>query len=516
MSGRLSFYPFNDPRNPLNNIGNTQAEYLSSYLNGLGVQFVVEEVGYFDRDYLSEYSSFYASAAKQRSNTCVRLHFFAVTLDQTIMNLFLQGNSSAISKLQKYYLGFSVIRPLEYTPMGRTVLKWYPENGSTLIRVTAPSRSYKVHLVNVELNVTGLAWQQQDVGVSRCATVAVWTMMQSSAFLDYYSIPTTTEVTRAAHKTASLGDRIFPSDGLTKAQIKEAIKELGLTPHSIEGDIPYRGNYAFSKERFTTYIAPLIRSGYPVLLVGSLGNGLHATCAVGFREAVPSTPVPGQIFMEDNNLEYLYVHDDNIGPSARFKIAEVISPTSGNKVTALQRSSSYASPGASHATYPDFVPLALITAVHEEMRFSLQEAVLLTIRCLQGLRAADNVINGSETFGYSISIKMMKCYDYLGQELERLLNGNSSALLKVRTELFNLAEPMGLHVAVVRIGNGASILMDVIIDCTDSPVNTHIIAHVIYNKSFTNIVDLYDVTFPAPRPIGLNETPSLGVKVEAF
>jgi hypothetical protein len=511
---RLSFYPFDDPRNPLVTMPGRQAEYLRSYLRGIDVKSVVSEAEYFDRDYLSEYSAFYSTSARHRKNYCRRLHFFGVDIDDSIFNLLLEGSIPAKSQLQKYYLGFCVLKPLEATPLGKTVLKWFPETHTSSKRITSPSRKYTVHFAGVDFTVVGLAWQQQDVGVSRCATVAIWTMMQSSAFVEYYAMPTTTHITRVAHLTASLGDRVFPSDGLTKEQIKEAIKELGLTPHVIEGDMVLDERLVFSRERFSAFLSPLIRSGYPVLMIGHLGNGLHATCAVGFRESSTGLVQNGEIILEDTDIEFIYIHDDNIGPSSRFVVAEMTTP-SGDSVAALKRSSSYAASTELHTIYPDFIPISLIAAVHNDMRFSLNDATKILIRIAQTLRAADSTINGSPTTGYSLSIKIMKCYEYIGDEIDRMMMSSPQVKRKVRNEIINLADPMGLHVLVMRVGNGEKVILDVLVDCTDSPANTHAIAHILYDAQFDDVLNLYSVAFPSPAPID-SDNPAIGIKVEAF
>ena len=72
-------------------------------------------------------------------------------------------------------------------------------------------------------------------------------------------------------------------------------------------------------------VASYIRSGFPVIILGDLivndqKLGLHAVCCVGFRNL--SNPVPIEsIILEDSLNEILYIHDDNLGPNTRFKIA---------------------------------------------------------------------------------------------------------------------------------------------------------------------------------------------------
>ena len=137
---------------------------------------------------------------------------------------------------------------------------------------TAPrilvERKYNTQLAGKSLEVSGLGWQQQDTSVGACATIALWTALNSSAFDDHYSIPTTAEITSFANKTASLGSRIFPSEGLTIHQMGEAIKENKLSPVLIGGDIENEFS-SFSKERFLSSVR--VSGCYP--LGGRLGLG---------------------------------------------------------------------------------------------------------------------------------------------------------------------------------------------------------------------------------------------------
>ncbi len=317
-----------------------QIIYLRKYLFEIGAQTLLEEPNYFDRDYLSEFSSFYGHSARGYKNICKRIHFFSEKISEETFKKAIGGESKELSLFQKEYLGFIVIRPIQKAPLGKTVLKWYPEERPQYPRITKPSREYKVDICGMELKINGLAWQQQDQGVASCATVALWSMLQSSALDDYHFIPTTSEITEAAHKTASLGSRIYPTKGLTISQICEVLKEVGFAPCLIEGDIKLpNGSKGFSLEKFIRTCTSFIRSGYPVLLAGQLGipgysYGYHAICAVGFRENTSTPPkgqTKGQIFIHDKNIHHLYIHDDNLGPSVRFQI--FYNPRASNIVT---------------------------------------------------------------------------------------------------------------------------------------------------------------------------------------
>ena len=86
-----------------------------------------------------------------------------------------EGHAASHTFLQNSYLGFSVIRPLPGSPVGRTVLPTFgPTTQLGLRREFASIREYAVHLGGFELKVSGLPFQQQDQGVSACATTALW------------------------------------------------------------------------------------------------------------------------------------------------------------------------------------------------------------------------------------------------------------------------------------------------------------------------------------------------------
>ncbi len=304
-----------------------QIRYLQRYLAELDAETVIEEPKYFDRDYLDEFSAFYSISSKPYVNTCNRLHFFSSAISRSVLRRAAGGSKNAVNAMQKSYLGFVVFRPIPAAPLGRTVLCWYPDTEEKDIqtpRVKNPSRIYSVHIAGIELIVEGLAWQQQDTGVAACATVSLWSMLHSSAFDDHHAIPTTAEITRAAHSSHSFGSRVFPSQGLNSYQICDAIKEQELAPLVTVGDVVDGEDiYGFSKERFSSTCASYIRSGYPVLLIGhflSVDDSGHAICVVGFRSSAPKIAETQLPDLAESDIEHIYIHDDNLGPNVRFII----------------------------------------------------------------------------------------------------------------------------------------------------------------------------------------------------
>lgn len=228
---RLGVFAFEGAGDPLAGIeACAQRDYLRCYLHDLNVRWTLEEANYFDRDYLAAFKAFYGESARGYANVCRRIAFFtdagcsSPNEFRALLEAAAGGAKDSRATLQEHFVGFTVLRPIR-TRLGRTVLAWYPDDRpGVLPRIVAPCRGYEINIAGVQLTVDGLAWQQQDSAVAACATVGLWSMLQSSAFRDRVALPTTAAITESAHRTASLGERVFPSSGLYNHHLLEAIK----------------------------------------------------------------------------------------------------------------------------------------------------------------------------------------------------------------------------------------------------------------------------------------------------
>ena len=476
-----------------------QILYLERYISELKAKTILREPKYFDRDYLAEFASFYSVSSKGYPNVCERLHFFAESVNRRTLTAAAGGSQSAQRRLQRTYIGFIVKRPIPAAPLGRTALKWYPDSSAeTTPRVPVSSRKNFVHIAGVELYVEGLAWQQQDSGVSACATISLWSMFQSSAFDDHHAIPTTAEITQAAHKRHSSGSRMFPSKGLSIIQVYEVINDRDLVPLICEGDVKnsFGQTIGFSKERFASTCAAFIRSNYPVLIVGMLrtsdgAEGAHAICNVGFRSCTPSAGDPYTPSLAESNIKFLYVHDDNVGPNVRVRI-----DTTPNSVVSLCLEAPPSRYGKSQPSSPidnsygPFVPTQLIVAANNDIRTdldTLHKAALKHATYIGYLLNYFANMQNRNRLVFAVSSRFFRISDYLGTELQDRLGGSSrnarKVLSTVRMRLTEDVNPMSLHIAVVRIGrNDSTILADILYDTTDSDRNHPIFAHVAYDK----------------------------------
>ena len=495
----LEFYAYGDPNCPLSLLPNRlpQKQYIKAYLTGIGAKSIIAEPNYFDRDYLAEFAAFYGTSARGYKNICRRLHIFsAENVSRGLLLDALSGEEGAVSALQSSYIGFIVLRPLEAAPFGRTVLKHYPQGDEQTRRIDTPARTYSCHLAGLELQVDGLAWQQQDGGVSACATIGIWSLLHSSAFDDGHAIPTTADITRSAHLNSSLGNRPFPQSGLKIEQMLEAILAHDLAPVITNPDIP--GGY-FSKEKFAATCAAFIRSGYPVAVVGNYENDpvrRHLVCITAFREeSVPNrTRTPTLL---DSAANIFYVHDDNFGPGVRCSLEEIEHEIHTNNGTTKFKIAELASSPPRYVAQPEpqgkvrFTPTLIVAATHSDINVTPDQFHVAALQKSTSVQAIIQAICNT-TPQVSVGTRFMKLSDYLSDELGRFFAGAGQLLGRVRLDIQETVAPMSLHIGVVRIEVDGDLALDILHDTTDCDPNRKAFAHLIFDRGLKAILDQAD------------------------
>jgi len=448
-------------------------DYLRRYLFALDCCWALVEQSYFDRDFLAEFSAFYGGTAKGYDNHCRRVHFFRGNeppLSDDVVAAIVGGDQPVIDEWQARYLGFAVIRPIRAAPFGRTVLTWFPERDPDHPRNLNAHREYRVHLLGGEMSIRGLAWQQQDTGVSACATVSLWTMFHAVAAREGLTVPTTVEITRAATQFLSEG-RPFPSSGLSVLQLSQAIREGGLAPMVVQGDLPSSPQRLFGWENLTTNLATLLRAGFPVLVLGTLeGFGGHAVCAVGYRQSAGfRTGSPGTPATADSSLDWIYVHDDNVGPAVRIRLREDIDTqdAGGNpcKAVSLVPDQPIHIP-ARGIDYPRIIPHALLAAVPNKVRIS--SSLLLR----RGLDLASHFTVYSPGAHIEYRCHLPRQQRYFKKLLPERMVGEQALVPEVCLRASREFQPMSRYIGVVTVTSRGQPLADFLWDTTDSPSNS--------------------------------------------
>lgn len=283
----------------------SQIRYLMNYLDSLGCKTVVCETSYVDKNYLDDYVSYYAKCFSDYSAKCARLHFFSSHFEHDDFKEFLSNSKNeVVSDLQDNYLGFSVIKPLPQTFLGRTCLKVYPDVMKKDDRHCL-TKTYKASLFGIDLKVKSIAFQEQDKVVSACATTSLWSLLHATSHFDHDSVPSPSEITLSALSDVPLEINGFPNQGLKHEEIQRALEKLKLKHYE------FRLTEDDDWNELSEYLKSYIDSDIPVLVGADVWRatdgkveplGSHAVTLLGYR------------LNQNRKISAIYVHDDRIGP----------------------------------------------------------------------------------------------------------------------------------------------------------------------------------------------------------
>jgi hypothetical protein len=288
-----------------------QANYIYRYLDfeTLKPKTMIIEKNYIDKDYLVDFQRFYVRSFDHIEKLTTRVHFFRAEISKRQFTRLLTKNK--LFTKQEDYLGFSVIKPIKDEAgnprIGRTLLRTYPKRKDSEHSRFYISQTNPISLFGSSLNVESVPFQAQDKGVSACATIALWTTLQSlinEYKLKSYSPAEITEIATAFPSQF----RMFPQGGLTIGQMINCIRTTGLDVEIVNQ--PTNEIITTAVKAYTyagiPIIANLVLTSYP-FLEGRPQLDYHAVVIVGYQCDA------------NGKITELYVHDDNIGPFKRVK-----------------------------------------------------------------------------------------------------------------------------------------------------------------------------------------------------
>jgi hypothetical protein len=308
-------------------------KYFLKYLGeeGLQAQAIVIEEDYISRDYLHDYAAYYAFCFTKYPKFCRRIHFFNTTITDELLNRAILEKDELPETFWDSYLGFIVRKPIPTTVIGFTVLKHYNINIHMPDRNFWGLRNYKVHFFGHEVEVTSLAFQEQDSVLAACATTAIWIMLNKAAINVHTILKTPSEITKDAGNLSPDGSRLFPNKGLSVKQICQAIFNSGLVSEVKPPDyaaLDKDGNIieSFVSNLYTKKILNAYEPlGIPIILVIKVPDGdehgLHAITVSGHRQnPIKAIDVRDEISLVAENIDRIYAHDDQWGPFARVNL----------------------------------------------------------------------------------------------------------------------------------------------------------------------------------------------------
>lgn len=302
---------------------------------------IVVEYHYIDWAYIDEYQEFYSTSFKPYPNFCTRLHFFSEITDDSGRTVDLEtGISDVLDVIETaegdrivyaeacnrfsndYYLGFMVIKPLPATRIGRTILRHPRKSAETQERIMFPcTRVYTSHLWGLDLSVCGLPFQEQDGGMSACASTATWASLSHVSEFEPFRVPSPAAITKSAsHQMTNFGRSIPQETGLTSGQMCRAIEVAGLSPQIIPLE-------KLELYQCKALLHSAIKSGLaPIIIISDEGDN-HAVSVGGMilRNDRPTTEVPLDnisVRHESDFLDGIYINDDRYGPYQIARIAD--------------------------------------------------------------------------------------------------------------------------------------------------------------------------------------------------
>lgn len=302
--------------------------YLNDYLKEKNAKTVIIENEYIDRDFIIDYSKVYSRSFKNIKKTTTRYHFFDkdITNDEFFSALSSTNSEDLKKKMSDSYLGFIVKKPIENIDrlrselVGRTLVKTYDRYDGDDERNYIYD-TYDVSLCGIPLKVESLPFQQKDVGVGACATIACWVTLFPLSKLFGTSTLSPSEVTEKSVSFPS-EHRNFPSKGLTIQQIKTYYNSIGLemeiiNPWELEDDEKNKGrkwhdSVADITKAYTNMKIPIIAGlslvpkkeitkKFNLLQYDDRYSDQHAVVITGYRH-------------KKRTVNELYIHDDTFGP----------------------------------------------------------------------------------------------------------------------------------------------------------------------------------------------------------
>ena len=466
-----------------------QADYIDAYVRDreIACQGLIVEEHYIDRDHMEDHSVFYSSSLHAYENWCKRVHFFNVGAAalrghfENILDIARKGDLSAYrhecARLSReHYLGFAVIKPLSGSPIGRTVIRTFgPEKEDKTLRSFLCTRRYTTHLLGAQLSVVGLAFQQQDLGVSACATTALWSSLQTLRDPNEIGGIVPAQITKLASQYALPFGRPMPSEGLSVDQMCMAVQSLGLAPNLLKTD-----EYATGRGLLYSVTC----SGFASVLILERTDGAHAVAVAGMKLR-PSRPRDSFIgeasaFIDDqaSDLLAVYVHDDRYGPYLRADLKK-----QGNNLF-LEIDATR------DRTHVELWKLThILVPGHSKIRLSLSALRIIALRlcvAVNRFRAAKSGVVVASKAGSAITnpeftivfkTTVERNYEYT----EKLIS-NDGGPAKAEVDKFLSTVILSRYIGLISLQAEYLGQVDVLVDTTSTQSNLHFSAVVIARK----------------------------------
>jgi hypothetical protein len=316
---------------------------------------------------------------------------------------------------------------------------------------------YKAHLMGVELEVRGLAFQQQDVGVSACATTALWASLQKIRKFEEIRPATPAQITMLGSQYALPFGRPMPSEGLSIDQMCQAAQSLGVPPNLFR-ETKYEATHGL--------LYSILASGYaPVLVVNDGGSDSHAVTVVGMlvNPSKDTELIADGVNDKSREMTSVYVHDDRNGP---YLEAKLVRGTDGLELLIYVERDHDKEPEPWKLTH-------ILVPMHSKIRLSfaaLADITVNVVKSIQSYREGYLENEGIKVEDPTITFETLieRSTDYV----ESLIMGENAIPLD-KVEAFTKNVAMARYLGVVRLTSPYFGCLDVLVDTTSTLRNTH-------------------------------------------
>lgn len=284
--------------------------------------YVVIETPYVDKFYRDSYYTYFASKHKEYKRDCIRLSLFQDGITQDHFR-----NLGLFKQLQKYFLGYIILRPTVPNIIGRSIISQHCLKDKNMLIC-----SYKSNILinGVKLEIDGFPHSSQDGESITCSETTIWGLMEyfGNRYPDYRPIAISGIIEVLSKYSKK---RMLPSSGLTVDQISYAIKEFGF------------GTYIYSREgayedKIEQVISIYIESGIPVLAILENDELAHAILVVGYEKEARidfNTQTKRTLSFSDVDVAYIdysdverkyVIQDDNLKPLRKILLSKPDKP----------------------------------------------------------------------------------------------------------------------------------------------------------------------------------------------
>jgi len=213
-----------------------------------------------------------------------------------------------------------IIRPIPETFFGKVCLKIQ----KNYLESNIITKKYSVSFFGKILEVSSIAYQEQDRILSACATSSLWTYYHAHPKMELKKLPSPSKITKTSYSMTHNTERIFPNKGLNPQMIGQSLNNNGLTPYHFE--FTEKDNVSveyFFKEMIYAYCS----AGIPILLGLKVEGktikllGYHAVTVLGFKlsNEVFEKKKPKGGILKGSFINEIFIHDDRYGAYLPFK-----------------------------------------------------------------------------------------------------------------------------------------------------------------------------------------------------